>query len=447
MSIITKSLITKSNPIPMQSGNRLTFTNANTSAQNKNGYLEYYNNIVWLRAAIQTIADAIAQSTWRLYKKKDGGDREEVTGAHPLKELLNHPNPFQSGHDFLAQHQTFVELIGESYQIKQTDMGTKELWLPIPSYMRAVPDQKKYISEYIYERGADIRHYKPEEVIAFLESNPLDPLSGIGRAQSAGIDIESLNMMSQYNKYFFYWDASSGTTITYPLEANITPDELNRLAEQWNAGHRGYGRAHRAAILTQGATVNNAGVGQKDMDFVNLDKSLREKILGAFGLSYASIGGTESVNRANADAQILNFARWVMVPRLTKLREKWNMSLVPDFGDDLELDYDSPVPEDTAAMAGVIDGHVKSGIMSIEEARQELDWGDIDPDEHFMIPINFSIKTGDEILNPPPEPVMPAAPFGKPANPNANPNEQTPPTKALITALKEFRQSLEKHDN
>ena len=127
MSIITKSLITKSNPIPMQSGNRLTFTNANTSAQNKNGYLEYYNNIVWLRAAIQTIADAIAQSTWRLYKKKDGGDREEVTGAHPLKELLNHTNPFQSGHDFLAQHQTFVELIGESYQIKQTDMGTKAM--------------------------------------------------------------------------------------------------------------------------------------------------------------------------------------------------------------------------------------------------------------------------------------------------------------------------------
>ena len=161
-------------------------------------------------------------------------------------------------------------------------------------------------------------------------------------------------------------------------------------------------------------------------------------------MSYASIGGTESVNRANADAQILNFARWVMVPRLTKLREKWNMSLVPDFGDDLELDYDSPVPEDTAAMAGVIDGHVKSGIMSIEEARQELDWGDIDPDEHFMIPINFSIKTGDEILNPPPEPVMPAAPFGKPANPNA---PEIPPTKALITALKEFRQSLEKHDN
>ena len=68
----------------------------------------------------------------------------------------------------------------------------------------------------------------------------------------------------------------------------------------------------------------------------------------------------------------------------------------------------------------------------------------IDPDEHFMIPINFSIKTGDEILNPPPEPVMPATPFGKPANPNA---PEIPPTKALITALKEFRQSLEKHDN
>ena len=75
MSIITKSLITKSNPIPMASGNRLTFTNANTSAQNKNGYLEYYNNIVWLRAAIQTIADAIAShlKKWRRHSTRASG--------------------------------------------------------------------------------------------------------------------------------------------------------------------------------------------------------------------------------------------------------------------------------------------------------------------------------------------------------------------------------------
>ena len=79
MSLITKSLIRKSVPFPLPGGNRVTFTNPLQSSQNKTGFLEYYNNIVWLRAAVSTIAQAIAQSTWRLYKKTGDGDREEIT--------------------------------------------------------------------------------------------------------------------------------------------------------------------------------------------------------------------------------------------------------------------------------------------------------------------------------------------------------------------------------
>jgi HK97 family phage portal protein len=393
--------------------------------------LRYYGDVVWLRSAITTIATAVAQVDWRLYRKRKSGDREEIDN-HELLDLINYPNPFQSGHDFVELHQTFIELLGESYQVKQMNRGKKELWIAPAQYMTAIPDTVNYISGYKFERdGIATRTFKPDEVIAFIETNPLDPLSGIGRAQSASVDIESLNMMAQYNRNFFYWDASPGTIITYPVEAGITPDELNRISEQLNAGHRSYGRAFRSMLLTQGATVQPSKMGQKDMDFVKLDESLRNKILGAFGISYANVGGTDSINRANAEAQLLNFARGVMVPRLIKMREKWNMSLTPDYGEDLELDFDNPVPEDTAAQASVIDNHVKAGIISLEEARQLLDLGDISADEHFMVPINFSIKSGDEILNPEPEPPPQTAPSqlapfaGKP-NPEELPPEKAP---------------------
>ena len=428
MGILTNSLVTKSVPFPITTGGRMTFAQNAQTTPNKISLLCYYGDVVWLRTAITTIATAVAQVDWRLYKKLKSGDREEID-SHELLDLINRPNPFQSGHDFVELHQTFIELLGESYQVKQMNRGSKELWIAPAQYMSAIPDTVNYISGYKFERdGMATKLFKPDEVIAFIETNPLNPLTGVGRAQSAAIAIESQSMMEQYNRNFFYWDASAGTVITYPIEANITSEELNKLGEQWNAGHRSYGRAHRAAILTQGATLNQTGATNKDSDFVNLDAAVRDKILAAFGISYSNVGGVESVNRANAEAQLLNFARGVMVPRLIKLREKWNMSLTPDYGEDLELDFDNPVPEDTAAQASVIDNHLKSGVISIEEARQLLDLGDIQSDEHFMIPFNFQIKTGDEILNPPPEPVPQLVP-PQLVKPNEKP-EELPPEKA-----------------
>jgi HK97 family phage portal protein len=421
MGMLVDRLITKAVPFPMPT-NRITFTGSGQTTGNKEGMLRYYKDIVWVRTAVTTIATAVGQVDWRLYKLHKDGDREEVD-SHELLDLINKPNPFQSGHEFRELHQVFTELLGECYHIKQMNKGTKELWIAPAQYMSAISDPVNYISGYKYERESVVKLFKPEEVIAFLEVNPLNQLEGVGRAQSAAIEIESMSMMAQYNRNFFYWDASAGTVITYPTEASITPDELNRLADQWNAGHRSYGRAHRAAILTQGATLSQTASNNKDMDFVNLSADVRNKILGAFGISYANVGGTESINRANAEAQLLNFARGVMVPRLVKMREKWNMFLTPDYGEDLMLDFDNPVPEDTEAQAQVIDNHVKASVISIEEARQLLDLGDIMPDEHFMVPMQFQVMNGADLLSQ------------KPVDPNAQPalppGGGFPPTKAV----------------
>ncbi len=414
MGNLARSLIQKQYPIA-QTSSRVSFGAGLQSKQSKESYLCYYSEISWLRAAVSIIAESVAQSDWRLYRKKKGGDREEVTEEHELKNLLNRPNPFQSGHDLLELHQIFDELIGEVYWTKQKEMGSRELWIVPPQYMTVIPDAHKFIGGYHFERGDSKHDFKPEEIIPFIQPNPMDMLIGTGRAQAAGIDIENQSFMSQYNRNFFYWGADPGTIITYPVEANITPDELDRLNEQWNAGHRSYGRAHKAAILTQGATIQREGIGQRDMDFVNLSKYNRDAILGVFGVSYSMVGGTESINRANAEAQLLSFARWVITPRLTRIREKLNMFLCPDYGSDLEVDYDSPVPEDTAQQALEVDNHVKSGVISIEEARQLLDQGDVEPTHHFLIPFNFNVITGQELMSteitqhPPVEPVQPPA--------------------------------------
>jgi len=413
MGLITKALITKKAPIPPGGAGRITFTGGLPKTSLDESLLRYYNEIGWLRAGVSLIASSVAQATWRLYRKTKDGDREEVTGSHPLKELLNQPNPWQSGHDFLEQHQILYELLGRVFWIKERNAGMNELWIAPPQNIKILPDKVNYIKGFEYSREGFTKIFDPNEVIFFLEANPLDPLAGVGRAASIGIDIEMQSFMAQYNRNFFYWGAEPGTVISYPPEANIPPEELDKIKEQWEAAHRSYGRAHRTAIVTQGATISTTDKGHRDMDFVNQAKMLRENILGGLGVSYSLLGGTESINRANADAQMLNFTRWTTTPRLVKIRSKMNMGLCPDYDDDLELDFDNPVPEDTEQQATVIDNHIKAGVFSLEEGRAMLRKGDIDPEHHFLVPVNYSVVPGSELIGeatPPPSAKPPIPP-------------------------------------
>lgn len=414
-----------------------SFGNA-TNKASKDSYLRYYNDVSWLRAAISVLAQAVAQTKWTLYQRKKDGDREELTGTHELKELLNRPNPFQSGHDLLELHQIFDELVGEVYWIKQRNKGVNELWLAPPQFMTVIPDAKKYIAGYRFERGDYVKEFLPEEIVPFVEPNPMDVMCGIGKAQSVGVDVETLSFLSQSNRNWFYWGSPAGTVITYPKESTITPDEIDRLSEQWNASHRSYGRAHKTAILTQGATVANASMSSRDMDYSALAKYDRDTILAVFGVSYAMLGGSEDINRANADAQLLNFARWALTPRLIRIREKLNMFLVPDYGTELEIDFEDPVPEDNLQESQIINEAVKAGWMSLEEARQARDMGDIDPTHHFFIPFSITIKTGEEIMNPPePEP-QPALPGQPGQQPGETPPEEVPPVEPQKSVKKNF---------
>ena len=379
MGDITRSIFGKvTKAYPLSTAGKVTSITGSANPQSAEAYLRYYKEISWLRAGISVIANGVAQSGWVVYRKKKNGDREEITQPHELKSLLTKPNPFQSGHDFFYMHQVFDELIGANYWKKEKDKGQNELWLLPPQYMTPIAHPKEFISGYKYERAGVVDIFKPEEIIMFLDPDPIDPRGGVGRAQSVGLDIENQSMMSQWNRNFFFWGADPGTIITYPIEASITPDELDRLNESWGAGHRAYGRAFKTAILTQGATVEKISMGQRDMDFTGLSKYNRESILGVFGVSYSMVGGTDNVIRANAEAQLYNFAKWVLTPRLIRIREKLNMFLCPDYGEDLEVDYVDPSPDNEQMDLDKATRAYQAGIMTKNEARAILK---LDPTE------------------------------------------------------------------
>ena len=136
--------------------------------------------------------------------------------------------------------------------------------------------------------------------------------------------------------------------------------------------------AHRVAIIERG-TWKDRKLTQRDMQFRELREFERDQILGAFGMPLPIMGITESVNRANAEAAEVMYARWLVRPRLMRIKSALNeklLKLYPD-GDSLEFDYIDPVPENRESLIAEASVGYEKKILTLNEARRrfgEDDW-------------------------------------------------------------------------
>ncbi len=355
--------------------------------------LRAYGENVWLYATVSRTSEAVAETVWTLYKKTKNGEREAILDdSHPLKVLLNKPNQSESGHDLLALNQTYIELCAKSYMIYQNN----ELHIAPSPWMKPITDRIGNVTSYVFKRGTFEMTFAPEEVIPFIHPDPLSPLDGVGWVQSAGIILDMQSYAEQTNRNLYYNGAQPG--IIVGLEGRPPQDVVDAMINKFEARHRGYGAAHRMSVIS-GATSITPEAGVRDMEFENELRMCRDMILGAAGMPPSMLGVTENANKAVVETADYTFSRWVLRPRLSFLRRKFNEFLVPRFGDDLELDFDDPTPQNADQTLKKATTCYTSGIMTLNEARAELDL-DPDPDD----------ERGNSYIPTPSAPIMSMAP-------------------------------------
>ncbi len=365
-------------------------------ARNTEGYLKAFGEVGWLYASVSRIGQAVADAQWHLYRT-GSGERKEID-KHPLIDLLNYVNPFQTGHELFELSQINLDLVGECFWIVNRNRAgiPGEIWCVPPNRMKVVPSDEKFIAGYVYEWGNQRVPLDTSQVICFKYPNPNNLYRGLGPAQSISVEIDTESYSGQWNRNIFYNGGKVGYVVSYP--ENVAQEDYERLREQWNQSHGGLDNAHRVAILGGGAKIDRAMLSPIDMDFYNLRHMNRDFILGAFGMPLSVLGIVENVNRANAEAGEYTFARWVVQPRLTRFREKLNEQLCPLFGDDLEVDYDNPVPQNRELIISEAERATKAGLLTRNEGRQLLGYDPIDGEDVFIQqaapvpPINLSFS-------------------------------------------------------
>jgi HK97 family phage portal protein len=318
---------------------------------NRTRHLRAMGAVGTLFSIVNRTSTATSQVVWHLYRKQRrtqrDADRVPIL-RHLAWDIWTHPNDFYTPEEFRETVQQHLDLTGEGWIVVARNPLSPlplELWPVRPDRMEPVPGGD-FLRGYIY-KGPDGENVPLElnEVIQLKYPNPMDPFRGLGPVQSILSDIDSAVFSAEWNRNFFINGAEPGGIIE--VEKMLNDTDFDKLRERWREQHQGVANAHRVAILEQGKWKDRK-FSMRDMQFSELRRVSRDVILEAFGMPKSQLGIVEDVNRANADAGEVVFARWITKPRATKWKGMLNSKYLRLFGegepDRLEFDHENVVP-------------------------------------------------------------------------------------------------------
>lgn len=313
----------------------------------KSGLHEYKN---WVAGCVSARAEDVGNID--LFLKK-GGEKVE---SHELLDLLYAVNPNMTMFELFEATQAFKDLDGNAfwYLARDGEEGKgkiKQIYPIRPDRMSIVTNKENplIVDGYVFsaQDGTKVP-FSAKEILHFKNFNPLGnhPYvhKGIGIVQSASYAIDTDNEVRKWN-FNFFKNSAKPDGILYS-DGGVDADEHKRLTAQWKQEHEGSENNGKIAVLSGGVKWQEITRTQKDMDFSGQRQFNMEEILALFRVPKAILGMVGDINRANADASIYVYMLRTIKPQMQKLIDTLNEFFVPEFGDDLELDFKSPVPED-----------------------------------------------------------------------------------------------------
>lgn len=320
---------------------------------------------------VTKIATDLSNVSGKLYRLLPNGDRDEITD-HPFLDFMARPNPlpFMTRSALWKVHETYLMIKGEGPAIIERDAAgyPAELW-PIPPHWVAEIPRLDFPFYTIRNRDGLQITVPIEDIFMVRQLNPLDPYGrGLGDAEAVADEIETDEYMAKWAKKFFYNDATPPVLMSAP---GITQDEYSRFQAAWNDKFRGIGNAHKMGIIPREVNIHKLVDTQREMDFTESRKDLRDGVNAHFGVPPEILGIVENSNRATATQAKIIYAENVLTPRLLARQDAINTQLLAAWGEDLLWEYDDIVPEDTEFRLQMSNAGLTGSALLLDEWREQ----------------------------------------------------------------------------
>jgi phage portal protein BeeE len=321
--------------------------------------LKLYKNNDELRKVCAKVADSVGSVRWRV--KRNGKEQPD----HELAKLLRAPNADMSGPAHRALVTLYMDLVGESFDLLLASERRGYRWDVCPVPPPDVQLTPAGISVRLGGRSIDI----PRGLFVWLKHHdPCDPYGrGVGPALALADDILISEAAGKWTSAFFRNGARPDLIMSMP---GASESVVNAARAAWNNRYQGEQLAHQVAFLGGDWMVTEMQVKVRDLALVEVRQQAADAIREMYGVPPEIFGQLDSSNRATASAARQLFAEFVVLPRLEMLKREWEAKLLPALGyTDIELEYDSPLPDDIEGRRALMKAHPEA--FTLNEVRRE----------------------------------------------------------------------------
>jgi len=393
--------------------------------------VEYYRS--WVYACVRENAQACAAQTLRLYVRgetqrfptrgvpeikrrylslvtKDMGESDvrEIID-HPLLALLRAPNDQFAQRDMFDSLYSYMDLLGNAFwQIEFADIGGRKvpvkLWPLMAQDMLPVLDEARNLIGYMYGwRTQDQVALGLDEVIHFRSFNPCDQVWGMGPMQAAVHPAARLNAMNEWEGSL--WANGARPDFALISDHPLVKEERDELRRDWMRLYGGMKRAGLPAVMPKNMEIKELSFPPKDTGHLLFARFSREEIAAIFDVPMPVLEMSVS-NKANSETAKAFHAEGAVLPRITRVADRLNMSLTALFDERLFLAYDDPVPENRDQVLKERQGYLQSAVITPNEVREDLgmppvEWGD--KPLPLLKPAAVPVAPGENPQEPPPD--------------------------------------------
>ena len=185
--------------------------------------------------------------------------------------------------------------------------------------------------------------------------------------------------LENYAATFFGSGTQTSGVIEYP--GNLTGDQAEMLQEGFDARHRGWGRAHRTAIISGGAKYVPTSVENDKAQFLDSRRLSVEDVARAFNIPPNLLGVQGSFTYSSVEANNIAFVTHTLRPIIQKLETAFTPLLSREPGGEtafIKFNLDGLLRADINTRMSAYSVGLQSGFLTINDVRRLEDLTPID---------------------------------------------------------------------
>lgn len=340
---------------------------------------------------IRVISESIGILPCELFEKRADGRFPAVD--HPVHRLVKiAPNEFMSAVEWKELVGACLASRGNFYAWKNVVRDEIRELLPLNAACvePKLGDDWNLVYRVTFPGGRILT--LPQDQILHVRLMSKDGVNGMSPIQYARESIGlGIAAERQGARMFRQGTKLSGVLST---DGELKDAAYKRVRESWDATYSGGENAYKVAILEGGLKFSPISMSASDAQWVEGRKLQRSEIHGVFRVPAHKAGDLERSTNNNIEHQGREFVTDCLMPYLTKMEERYNLSLLrpQDQGRFYtKHNVNALLRGDMTARANWLGRLIQNGMLSPNEGREIEDMNPREGGDVYLTPVNMAI--------------------------------------------------------